>query len=139
MLPGFDDIAHKDGEDPFGLVGVGFVELDLEQRALGRVHGGLEELLGVHFTKTFEALDLHAAFANFHDLVEDAGDAEDGMGFCMVAFAFDDFKQRLVLTAEVIDMQAEFVELLELTTKEKVAPVVPMPEKVVRSIQVVPL
>ena len=94
-------------------MGVGFVELDAEQGALVRVHGGLEELFGVHFTQTFEALDLHAAFADLHDLVEDAGNTEHGVDLRIVAIAFDNFEERLVLAAEVIDVQTKLIELLE--------------------------
>src|SRR5271168_940381 len=51
----FDVLAHQDGEQFVG--GRGVVQGDLTQHPDRRVHGGFPQLLGIHFTETFVALD----------------------------------------------------------------------------------
>src|SRR3954467_2008 len=53
-----DDIAHQAGENLVGDVGLS--DFDPKQRAVGGVERGLPQLLGVHFAKTFVALDRQA-------------------------------------------------------------------------------
>ena len=50
------------------LDGIVLVEIDLHELALVGVHRGLEKLLWVHFAQAFEALDLHALFADLENL-----------------------------------------------------------------------
>src|SRR5690349_23726578 len=53
--PRLDVLAHEHAEQ---LVrGSRVVERDLEQDALGRVHGGVPQLPGVHLAEALEALD----------------------------------------------------------------------------------
>jgi hypothetical protein len=44
--------------------------------AFGRVHGGLEQFLGIHLAQALEAFDLQAAFADLLDRHQDLGDGE---------------------------------------------------------------
>src|SRR5438477_4066927 len=48
--------AHQDVEDLVGLDGI--LDLDSEEHAVLRVHGGLPELLGIHLAETLVARDL---------------------------------------------------------------------------------
>ena len=113
LSAGFDDIAHEDREHAVCLDGVVFVEIHLEHLALFRVHGGFEELLGVHFPEAFEPLDREAAFADFEDLREDFRDREKRVGDRLVAIALDEFENWMVAIRVVLDFQAlagEFVD-----------------------------
>ena len=56
-----DFVAHEEGEQRVGFVGVS--DVDLQEAALFRVHRGFKELLRVHFTETFVALDAEALAA----------------------------------------------------------------------------
>src|SRR5438132_14322057 len=55
-LAGIDVVAHQNVEDLVGLDRI--FDLDAEQHAVLRVHGGLPELLGIHLTETLVASDL---------------------------------------------------------------------------------
>src|SRR5690606_36356338 len=57
----FDQIAHQLGEDRIRVVG--FLDLNLEQRARIGVHGGFPKLLGVHFAQPLVALHRNALAA----------------------------------------------------------------------------
>ena len=52
----FDVVAHQHAHDHVGLGGL--FDGDLQQRAGLRVNGCLSEFLPVHFTETFQALEL---------------------------------------------------------------------------------
>ncbi len=58
--------AHEDAEEVVGLSGI--VDCDLQQSSGFGIHGSFPELIGVHFTETFVALDgdadLRHCFAN---------------------------------------------------------------------------
>ena len=99
-LTGLDDVAHQDVEHFVGFDGVVLVEADAEELADFRVHGGFEELLGVHFAESLEAFDLDAAAGDFEDLAEDFGDGEDWSDLLFFAVAFDDFEDRGVVIEE---------------------------------------
>ena len=73
---GFDVVAHEDGEDLVGADGV--VEDDFEHLAVGGVHGGVEELVVVHFAEAFVALDGNAFLSALTDGVEEFGEGVDG-------------------------------------------------------------
>ncbi len=55
-----DFAAHQRGEDGVRLLGI--VHGDPEHDAVIGVHRRVPELLGIHFTKTFVALDVDLAF-----------------------------------------------------------------------------
>ena len=55
VLARLDLLAHERREEMVGLAGV--VEVDLQERARGRVHRRLPELVGVHLAEALEALD----------------------------------------------------------------------------------
>ena len=55
--------AHQHAEDLIRFGGV--LDIYLEQGAGCRVHGGLPELLGAHFTQTFVALEVDLSVAVF--------------------------------------------------------------------------
>ena len=57
-----DVVAHQDAEESVCFAGV--VDLDVQQGPRGRVHRRFPELLGVHFTETFEAFYLDAFSAD---------------------------------------------------------------------------
>ena len=61
LAAGLDLVAHEDAEEVVG--GAGVVHGDLQERAVGRHHGRVAQLLGVHFPQTFETRDLHALLA----------------------------------------------------------------------------
>ena len=108
LAAGFDDVAHEDGEHAVGFDHVFLVHLHLEEPAGGRIHGGVEELGGVHFAEALEAFDFDAVAADLEDLVEDFGHAaKSGCG----VLRLDEFEERFVLGAEVIEVQAGFVQL----------------------------
>src|SRR4029077_13313513 len=69
----FDDVSHQNREHFIGIDGVVVVQVHLQEFAFLRIHRGLEQLLGVHFTETFETLDLHPAAANLQNLLQDFG------------------------------------------------------------------
>ena len=79
-------------------------------RLLG-IHRGLEQLFGVHFAETFEALDLHAAPADLQNLLQDFRDGEKRMRSGFIAFAFDQLEDRLIARGVVIDLQTFAREL----------------------------
>jgi len=113
LAAGLDDIAHENGEHAVRLNGVILIKNDLEHFAFLGVHGGLEELLGVHFSEAFESLDGETAFADFENFDEDLRNGEERVGEGLVAFAFDEFEDRLVAARVVFDFQAlagEFVD-----------------------------
>ena len=56
-----DLVAHEQGEHLLGLDRVG--QSDRAAASLLGVHGGLEELLGIHFAQALEPLDLQARAA----------------------------------------------------------------------------
>ena len=64
---------------------------------MGGVHGGVEELFGVHFAQAFEAFDFQPTAAHFLDAVEDFGDGEQGLGLLLFGFALEEFEEGLVL------------------------------------------
>jgi hypothetical protein len=106
----FDGVAHEDGEHLVGFDGVVLVHLHAEELAGGGIHRRVEELLGVHFTETLESLDLHAPLPDLHDLGKDLRDAEDGMDFGMIALAFDDLEEGLILRGETAHIETELAE-----------------------------
>jgi len=113
LASGLDDITHENGEHAVRLNGVILIKNDLEHFAFLGVHGGLEELLGVHFSEAFESLDGETAFADFENFDEDLRNGEERVGEGLVAFAFDEFEDRLVAARVVFDFQAlagEFVD-----------------------------
>ena len=59
-------VAHEQGEERVGLRGIG--DVDAQEPALFRIHGGLEELLGVHFTETLVSLNGEAFAAEATDV-----------------------------------------------------------------------
>src|SRR5258706_15475293 len=59
LAPRLDFIAHQRLEDLVGLERV--LHLDLEEGALGGIHGGAPELVLVHLAQALVALDVHAA------------------------------------------------------------------------------
>src|SRR5260221_9514076 len=63
-----DLVAHERREDLAGADGV--LDLHLEQDALGGIHGGFPELLGVHLAQPLVALVLHPALAFPREPVE---------------------------------------------------------------------
>src|SRR6185295_14771342 len=65
LAAGFDFFAHELREHFFGFDGVG--EVHAEELALGGVHGGLEELAGIHFAETLETFDFEATPADVFD------------------------------------------------------------------------
>jgi hypothetical protein len=99
-LAGLDDVAHKDVEHLVRFDGVVLVEADAEELADFGVHGGFEELLGVHFTESFEALDLDAASGDFENLAEDFRHGENRGDLLLVAVALEDFEDRGVIIEE---------------------------------------
>ena len=69
-VKGHCNAGHQQGEEHacfFGSV----LPLDAVERALGVVHRGLPQLLGVHLTQTFESLDLHPAPTDLVQRFED--------------------------------------------------------------------
>ena len=60
VTAGFDFVAHEHGEDAVGFDGV--VDLDAQEAAHCRVHGGFPELGRVHLTQAFVALTAGGAF-----------------------------------------------------------------------------
>lgn len=64
----FDFIPHEEGKGITRFVEV--VDGHLEQSTIFRSHGGLPELLGVHFTQTFVALDVRTLFGTRFDFIE---------------------------------------------------------------------
>jgi hypothetical protein len=69
LAAGGDLVAHEEGEQDVGFGGVG--DVDLQEAAFVRVHGGLEELLRVHFAETLVALDAEALAAVGADVGDD--------------------------------------------------------------------
>ena len=61
---------------------------------------------GVHFAEAFEAFDFDAVAADFEHLGEDFRHAEERVDLLRL----DEFEERSVLGAEVIDVQAGFVQ-----------------------------
>ena len=61
VAAGLDLVAHEDAEQVVG--GAGVVHGDLQERAVGRDHGRVAQLLGVHFPQALETRDLHALLA----------------------------------------------------------------------------
>jgi hypothetical protein len=113
LAAGLDDVAHENGEHLVGIERVLLVQVDFEEAALLGVHRGFEELLGIHFSETFEALNGEAAFADLDDALEDFGDREDGLRDGFVAFAFDEFEERGVVVREVFDFEAFLRQLVD--------------------------
>lgn len=113
LATGLHDITHEDGEHAVGFEQVFLTQIHAQHATLGGVHGGFEELLGVHFTQAFEALNLDAAFADAEDGVEDARYIEHGVADGFGPLTLNDLEEGLVLAAEVVDVQAEFIELAE--------------------------
>ena len=113
LAAGFDDIAHEDREHAVGFDGVVLVELDFEHLALFGIHGGLEELLRVHFSEALEPLDREAALADLEDFGEDFGNGEERVADSLFAFALDEFKDRFVAVGVVFDFQAFAGELVD--------------------------
>ena len=70
---------------------------------MGGVHGGLEELLGIHFAQALEALDLDAALPHLLDGGEDLGDGEQGTPLLALALALQELEEGLVLRRVVLD------------------------------------
>src|SRR5262249_11499876 len=71
LAPRLDHVAHENGEHFVCVDGVILVQVDLQQFALLGIHGGLEQLFGVHLAETFETFDLHAPPANLQNLLQD--------------------------------------------------------------------
>ena len=67
-------VTHQSNEHFLGLNGIG--EFDSQQLALGWIHRGLKQFLGVHFSQTLEAIHLNALLANRLDPFENLGDRE---------------------------------------------------------------
>ncbi len=93
-----------------GLDHVVLVEADAEELAGGGVHGGFEELFGVHFAETLEAFDLNALAGDFEHAGEDFGDRKQRRGLLFFAFAFDEIEEWGVVRVEVADVDAGFGE-----------------------------
>ena len=103
-LARLDFLAHQASEHLLSLNGVG--EVDAQQLALGRVHCGLEEFLGVHFSQTLESRNLDATLADGLHAAEDVRNGKERRDDGLVALALDQFKERLVLRGVVIDAEA---------------------------------
>ena len=58
FAPGRNIIAHEHGEYPVGFSSA--IDGNLTEGTVFRVHGGIPELFGVHFTQTFIPLYMHA-------------------------------------------------------------------------------
>ena len=106
----FDDIAHEDGEHAVGFDHVFLIEFDLKELAAFRVHGGVVELFGVHFTEALEAIDFETAAADFEDALEDFGDGEERV---LTAVVFEEFEERFILSGELVEGEPFFAELDE--------------------------
>ncbi len=87
-----------------GLDGVG--QINPQQFAPDRIHRGLKKFLGVHFAETFEAGHLDAFFADGFHAVQNFRDRKQRRHRRPLAFALDQFKQRLVLRGIMIHGQA---------------------------------
>ena len=83
----FDVFAHERGEDGLGFGDV--FELDRQQGAALRVHGGLPELLGGHFAQTFVAGFFVPAGAGFLHVLEELAQVslldDLGLGFALAS------------------------------------------------------
>src|SRR5580698_6267294 len=89
LAAGRDIVPHQQGEEGVGLGGV--VDRDLEEAALLGVHGGLEELLRVHFPEALVALDGEALAAVGPDLRDDVeGGRELRLGLALLARVLGD-------------------------------------------------
>ena len=73
LSSGFHAGAHQDAEDVVGLGGL--VDEDLLEDPSRGVHGGLPELLGVHFAEPLEPLDVHTLLSEAAEGGQDARDA----------------------------------------------------------------
>ena len=89
----------------------GILHRDLDHLAPFGIHRGLPELMGVHFTKTFVALDLESLAAVFLDLLEELGERVDG-NFLIVLFDPEDrclsAEQSSGIVSGLADPAAEF-------------------------------
>src|SRR5712692_9896709 len=83
ITPRRDLVAHEDGEDVLDAGDV--LELDLEQHAGLWVHRGLPELAGVHFAKTFVALEAAPFFADLQDRADQLARAGE-LGYLLLGF-----------------------------------------------------
>src|ERR1700691_2014856 len=66
----FDVFAHEGGENCFG--GDGIFQAHFEQGAHFRVHGGVPQLLWIHFAEALEARDGEIFLGVFQDVIEQA-------------------------------------------------------------------
>src|SRR6202522_977106 len=66
----FDVFAHEGGENCFG--GDGIFQAHFEQGAHFRVHGGVPQLLWIHFAEALEARDGETLAGVFQDVIEQA-------------------------------------------------------------------
>src|SRR6476646_11912898 len=77
--PRLDCVSHQRREDLVG--GRLLLDLDLDQQALGGIHGRLPELLGVHLAEALEPRDLDALLRGVEDTGTEIAEALRDLSF----------------------------------------------------------
>src|ERR1044071_2650597 len=111
LSPWFDFLTHQPCKHFFRLNDV--CQFDAEQFAPGGVHSSFKELLGIHFTKAFESFDGQAAAANIFNAGENFRYREERLYLLLLAFTFNEFEKRFILSRVVLDIEPLSSQFLE--------------------------